>query len=143
MLMAVFILALGVVGIASLFIASTRLGTVASVERDASDVASTELEIVRSASFDSIGISPSAAGYRAQVDGLPTVTEEDANVVEPMGAVAIDGVDFVITRSVVWATLGADTNAYKIVTITVEWQTVAGQRSIDLQTGIHEGLSGA
>lgn len=142
MLVASFILGLGVVGVASLMVASSRLGAVASADRDAAAVASAELEIVRSLAYETIGIATTAEGYVASVDDRPTVTESGDNVVEPVGVMTLGDTDFELARSVVWASVGSDDRAYKIVTIDVSWMTSSGVRSVTVRTGLHEGSTG-
>lgn len=142
MLIASFVLGLGVMGVATLLVAGARTASIAEAQRDATAVTSGELEILRSLDYDTVGIDPSAKGYAPEVDGLPTVTEIGKNLVDPLGEVTVDGVVFNIERSVTWAKLGSDARAYKIVVVEVIWDTQSGQRSLTMQTGLHEGLTG-
>lgn len=143
MLVASFVLGLGVMGVATLLLTSARTASVAEAQRDATTVVSGELEIIRSLDYANVGIESSAKGYLPEVDGRPTVTETGKNLVEPLGQVTLDNVVFEIERSVTWASVGTDTRAYKIVVIDVVWAASSGQRSLTMQTGLHEGLAGA
>lgn len=141
LLMASLIVGLGVMGVSGLFVASARSTAVAEHQADATDIATGELEIIRSLPYEDIGIATSAPGYVPTVDGRPTVTETGANLVAPVGVVSRRGVDFQIERSVTWITAGVSDRSYKLVVVTVDWETEDGQRSIRLQTGVYEGAS--
>lgn len=143
MLVASFILGLGIMGVAGLIVASSRNAGMAETQNDASALANGELEIIRSLDYDFVGIATSADGYVREVDGLPTVSEAAGNLVEPYNKVSVDDQTFVIERSVTWATVSDNREAYKIVRIVVFWETTAGSRSLTVQTGLHEGLFGA
>lgn len=139
MLVTAFLLSVGVMGAVTVLATSARTTAVADTQGDATALASSELEVLRSLDYDVVGIEPSASGYLPTFDGLPTVTES-TNLVEPLGEVIVDGVTFRVERSATWATVGLDTQAYKVVTVVVDWESTAGPRSIVVQTGLHEGL---
>ena len=143
MMVASFLLGLGVMGVAALLVTSARTAAIAEAQSDASALATGELEIIRSFDYALVGIDPSSDGYLPSVEGRPTVTESEGNLVEARDKLEVDGTVYGIERSVTWATVGADLEAYKIVRITVEWESRAGVRSLNVQTGLHEGLFGA
>lgn len=143
MLVASFVLGLGVVGVAALLISSARTTSLAEVQSDASALARSELEIIRSFDYNEVGIATAADGYVPTFDGLPTVTESAGNLVEARGKVEVSETTFGIQRSVTWATVGRDEKAYKVVVVIVEWNTPAGPRTLRVQTGLHQGLTNA
>lgn len=143
MLVASFVLGIGVVGVAALLITSARTTSLAETQSDASALARSELEIVRSFDYDDVGIATTADGFVSKFDGRPTVTESAGNLVEARGKVEVAETIFGIQRSVTWATVGRDERAYKIVVVIVEWETPAGPRTLQVQTGLHEGLTDA
>jgi hypothetical protein len=143
MLIATFILGVGVVGAASLFVASAESVSVSRGQADATDIATGEVEVIRSWPYETVGIDVASDGYVPTVDGRQTITEPSGNRVEPNEIVERDGVDYVIERSVTWAVVGADPQAYKVVTVTVTWQAPGGERSVTVQTGRYEGADDA
>lgn len=143
MLVASFVLGLGVMGVAVLLISSARTASLAETQSDASALARSELEIIRSFDYSEVGIATGASGYVPTFDGLPTVTESAGNLVEALDKVAIDETTFGIQRSVTWATVGSDQKAYKIVVVIIEWSTPSGPRTLQVQTGLHQGLTDA
>ncbi len=142
MMVAPFVLRLGVVGVASLLVLSARTATLAEVQSDATAIAVREIETIRSLDYSTVGVAAESKGFLPVVDGLPTVTESVDNLVAPIGETIIGDVVFGITRSVTWATVGEDEKAYKIVTVVVEWESSSGIESITVQTGVHDGMSG-
>ncbi len=138
MLVASMILAVGVAGAATLFVASAESISVAGGEADATDIAEGELERVRALPYLEVGVSVTADGYVPVVDGRPTVTEAGPNRVEPMGTLARDGIDFRIERSVTWAQVGDDPEGYKIVVVDVRWDAAGLERTVKVQTGLYE-----
>lgn len=141
MLVSSFVLALGVLGVAALLSHSARTVAQADVQRDATSIATGELEIIRSLDYDMVGIEASAVGYTPTVEGLPTVTEAAGNLVEPVTKVVVNGVTFQIERSITWASIDSNRTAYKVAIVVVEWESPSGRQSISMQTGLHEGLS--
>lgn len=141
--MATLILSLAVAGLSSVFVSSAETAAVARSQADATDIATSEIEIIRASAYQNVGISLAADGYVATFEGRRTVTEDDENIVLPRGSVDREGAQFVIERSVTWAPLQGNPEAYKIVTIVVEWEAFAGQRQVVLQTGIYEGADDA
>lgn len=139
-LVSVFVLSIGVLGALSLLVSSSRAAGVADVRSAATDLAAAELETIRSLDYEIVGISIAASGYVPDVDGRPTVTEA-TNAVEPLGDVVREGTRFSIQRSVVWETVGAERQAFKIVSVVVSWDSTAGRAEIELQTGLHPGLA--
>lgn len=142
MLAAVFVLAIGVMSVSALLVTSARTAAIAEAQSDASALATGELEILRSYDYALIGIDPSSEGYAPSFEDRPTVTEEDGNLVQAQDKVEVDDTVYGITRSVTWATVGENREAYKIVRIDVSWESRAGSRSVTVQTGLHEGLFG-
>lgn len=142
MMVASFLLGLGVLGVTALLVSSARTAAIAEAQNDASALATGELEIVRSYNYELVGIDPSSDGYAAEVDDRPTVTERDGNLVDATEKVELDDTVYLIERSVTWATVGSNREAYKIVRIVVSWDTNVGVRSLTVQTGLHEGLFG-
>lgn len=136
MLVASFILAVGIAGVATIFIASAESVAVVQGQADATDVATGEVEIIRSMPYGEVGISVAADGYEPVVAGRRTVTEAATNRVEPLGQVIRAGVDFRIDRSVTWEPIGGNPDGYKVVSITVRWDAPAGERSVAVQTGL-------
>jgi len=143
MLMATFILGVGVVGAATLFVASAETVSVSRTQADANDIATSEIEVIRSWPYETVGIDLAADGYVPTVDGRQTVTGPSENRVVPIDVVDRDGVDFEVDRSITWAVVGADPQAYKIVTVTVIWQAPGGERSVTVQTGRFAGAGDA
>ncbi len=143
MLVATFILGVGVMGAASLFVASAESASVSRSQADATDIATGDVEEIRSWPFDAVGIDVTADGYVPVVEGRQTVSEPTDNRVEPTETVERDGVEFEVDRSVTWARVGADRQAYKIVTVTVTWQAHGGERSVTVQTGRFGGADDA
>jgi hypothetical protein len=142
MLVASFLLGVGVMGVAVLFVASARSGAVADRQADATDVASGELEIIRAMAYDEVGIASDADGYVPIVDGRPTVTEPGPNLVLPLGTANRDGITYDIERSVTWVEAGTTGTEFKTVVVSVRWDSTAGERQVTLQTGLYEGSSG-
>jgi len=140
MMVASFLLGLGVVGVAALLVASSRTAAVAESHNDASALAAGELEVIRSFDYELVGIEPRSDGYISSFEDRKTVTETGGNLVEARSKVEIDDTVFEIHRSVTWAVVGKDEQAYKIAVVIVEWETHAGRRSLRVQTGLHEGL---
>jgi len=140
MLAAIFILGVGVMGVATLMVASARTAAVAEAERDASVLATGEIEIIRSLDYELIGIDPSADGYAPTVEDRPTVTEPADNRIRPVETIEIGTRSFKVERSVTWASVGDNREAYKIVRVVVSWESNVGVRSHTVQTGLHEGL---
>lgn len=141
LLVASLLLGVGVLGVAGLFVASARSTSVVESQADATDIATGEIELIRSLPYEEIGIAVSAPGYQPQVDGRPTVTEAGGNRVFPTGTVSRDGIDFGIERSVTWIEAGTSGRSYKLVVIDVTWRTASGDRSVTLQTGLYEGTT--
>ena len=140
MLVATFLLGVGVMGVAALFVASARSVAVADRQADATDVASGELEIIRSMAYDEVGIASDADGYVPTVDGRNTVTEPGLNLVLPLGSTLRDGTTFDIERSVTWAPAGATGQEFKTVIVTVRWDSSAGERTVTIQTGLYQAV---
>lgn len=138
MLVASLVLAIGIAGIATVFVASADSVSLARQQAVASDLAAGEVEIIRALPYEHVGISVSADGYVGMFDGRRTVTEPSANRVEPIGDTTQDGVDFEIRRSVTWESIGDDAEGYKVVTVSVRWAAVAPERSVTIQTGLFE-----
>ncbi len=139
LLVASLILGLGVMGVSALFVASARSATIAEVQADATDIAAGEIEVIRSLPYDQVGIATSASGYQPEVDGRPTVTEPGANLITPEERVERDGDPFLVERSVTWMTPADPGAVYKLVLVRVSWETTAGTRQVELQTGLYEG----
>ncbi len=142
MMAAVFVLAIGVMSVSALLVTSARTAAIAEAQSDASALATGELEIIRSYDYGLIGIDPSSEGYTPSFEDRPTVTELDGNLVQAQDKVEFDDTVYGITRSVTWATVGDNREAYKVVRIDVFWESRAGSRSVTVQTGLHEGLFG-
>lgn len=140
-MMATLVTAVGVAGVAGLLVTSARTASLAELQSQATDLASAELETIRSLDYDLIGIAPTAPDFVASVDGLTTVTVV-GDLIEPLEKVELDGEVFVIERSVTWVVVGADREAYKLVAVEVEFEGPSGRRQVVVQTGVHEGLSG-
>lgn len=140
-MVASLIMAVGVMGVVSLLITTARTASVADLQSAATDLAVAELETIRSLDYDLVGIAPTADGYVSAVGDLPTVTEPLGNVIEPLDVLELDGVVYVIERSVTWAPAAGQAQAYKLVEVTVEYETPAGTRQVEIQTGLHEGLT--
>ena len=142
MLVATFILGLGVMGVASLFVTGARSLEVSERQADATDVATSELEIIRALNYENLGIASSSDGYVPTFDGRETVTVDEKNLVEAISSITRAGTDFKVERSVTWAVVGSNKRAYKIIVVTVRWGTPAGERSVSTQTGRYEGTAG-
>ncbi len=138
MLVASMILAVGVAGAATLFVASAESISVAGGEADATDIAAGELERVRAMPYLEVGVSVTADGYVPMVDGRQTVTEAGPNRVEPTGTLTRHDIDFRIERSVTWAGVDGDPEGYKVVVVNVRWDAAGLERSVKVQTGLYE-----
>lgn len=138
LLVASLILGLGVMAVSALFVASDRSGAAAQIQIDATDLASAEIEIIRSLPYDQVGIATGAPGYEPEVDGRPTVTEAGTNSVVGKEEVKRGDNVFVVQRSVTWMKTEVSGSAYKLVVIRVWWETSSGSRNVELQTGVYE-----
>ncbi len=138
MLVASLILAVGVAGAATLFVASNESIVVARGQADATDLAAGELEQIRALAYPEVGIAVSADGYVSMVDGRPTVTEAGQNRVEAVGSESRQGIDFRIGRSVTWARVGDEPHGYKVIVVDVRWESAGLERTVTVQTGRYE-----
>lgn len=143
MLMATMILGVGVLGVSSLFVTSSRAGSTAEARTTAAEFVTAELERIRSWPFETVGVSPSAPGFVAAVDGRPTVVEEAENRIVPEEVVERNGFDFEVERAVTWASLPGQPEAYKVVTVSVTWTAGGLAQSVTMQTGLYRGGGGA
>lgn len=129
MAVALFILAVGIAGAASMLVAAAAT-TAATEHRSAMErLAISELQATAALDDEVLGISPAAPGYRPTHDGRPTATTPDA-AVRPLQQTTVAGIEAEIRRDVTWATASAGAvrvdEAYKVVTITVSWTDASG-----------------
>lgn len=133
MAVALFVLAVGIAGAASMFVAAAAT-TAATEHRSAMErrVVS-ELQATAALDDDVLGISPAAPDYRPSHDGRRTVSEPGA-VVDPLEVDRIAGVEATIRRDVTWASASTGSvtvdDAYKLVTVTITWTDRSGDHEV-------------
>lgn len=139
-MVATMVLAVGALGVLASLRATATSAAVADHRFEASRLATSELETIRSWRDEVVAVDPSADGYRVRHEGRSTVTDP-AGRVDPVGAVDVDGTEFTVERHVTWAPVegpdGRIDQGYKLVTVVVRWNDVGGDHEVRFDTGLH------
>ncbi len=139
MLAALFLLSVGIAGAASVLAVASRSTVAADTRETADRLIESELERLGALPDTALGIASTASGYQPSFDGRQTVTEPSGNLVLPTETVVSNDQQFDLTRHVTWAdaTTGSTTvtQAYKVITVVVQWQDAAGDHEIIAETG--------
>ncbi len=145
MAVALFILAVGIAGAASMLVAAATT-TAATEHRSAMErLAISELQAAVALDDEVLGISLAAGGYRPAHDGRATATTPDA-AVRPLEQTTVAGLEVTIRRDVTWGAASAGAvridEAYKVVTITVSWTDASGPHTIVASSAALDSVAG-
>lgn len=140
MIVATFVLGVGIAGAAGMLVASSRTVSATEHRATATAIGVAEVEEMRSWPYATLGIDPTEPGYQPSVDGRITVSEATGNRVEPRGLVEVDGLEFDIDRHVSWAAIGRGVDrrdqAYKVITVVIRWSDTTGDHDLLFETGV-------
>ena len=137
---ALTLLMIGILGVAPVFIASARSASVGMQRSRALALATRDIEAYRSVPYCSLGFSTGTAPevvISNPAPGLPART----------GAETLDGIRYTFTRSVQWVSTTnlktspatTNANAYKRVSVTVEWVLNARTNTVRQDSVIYPG----
>ena len=143
-------IAIVILGVVLSALAATIITSLAAMHKDelrvrATHVANQELELLRAQEWESVGFYSNDNGYAATWDGNDTVTlgatrPAGSSAPVPQGApITVDGIDYTVTRSIVWVDDDADgldptdtdPQDYKQFHVEVTWDERGQTRSIE------------
>lgn len=147
------VMSVGILGLLRVSLGGMAVSVGSNARTIATAVASSEIEAMRAISYDKLGFDTSAAGYRASFEGATTVVVAlvagEVAQVEPTGVRQQDGLNFGITRDIVWASalIGAGpavaNTAYKRTVVEVSWTDQHGPHKVRQDGGVYPGGLGA
>jgi hypothetical protein len=135
MVVAATLLAVGIFGVATVYLGTVRASSSADARSSATAVAAAEIEGLRAIPYDELGFSPADAGYVASFEGVPTVTlTAGTDQADPVAPVQIrKGISFSTVRHIVWRDATRDgvthVQAYKQVTVLTSWEEPSGSKT--------------
>lgn len=141
MVVATLLLATAILAAASSLGGASTASAVGANRQAAVAVAASELDVMRSLRFESVAIAPSSPDYLTRFETRITVADPRGAVV-PASTVQRRGIDMGVRRMVTWAAVstadGAEPEAYKHLTVIVEWVDTAGPHTYRLDTALFD-----
>lgn len=139
MVVATLLLATAILAAASSLGGAATASAVGANRQAAVALATSELDVMRSLRYASVAIPPSSPGYQTRFESRITVADPRGAVV-PAATVQRRGIDMAVRRMVTWAsvstTAGVEPEAYKHLTVIVEWTDTAGAHTYRLDTAL-------
>jgi Tfp pilus assembly protein PilV len=144
MVVATLLLATAILAAASMLGGASTASAVGANRQAAIGLAASELDVMRSLRFDAVAIPSTAPGFVTRFEDRVTVADARGGLV-PTSTVQRRGVDMVVRRMVTWASVrtraGVEAEAYKHLTVIVEWTDTAGPHSHRLDTALFDPAS--
>jgi hypothetical protein len=141
MVVATLLLATAILAAASTLGGASKASAVGANRQAAVGLAVSELDVMRSLRFETVAIPAAAPDFVTRFEGRITVADARGALV-PTSTVARRGVDMVVRRMVTWASVrtpaGVESEAYKHLTVIVEWTDTAGPHSHRLDTALFD-----
>lgn len=147
------VMSVGILGLLRVSLGGMAVSVGSNARTTATAVASSEIEAMRATTYDKLGFATSSTGYRANFEGATTVVVSlaagEVAQVEPLGVLQQDGLNFGITRDIVWASalIGAGpavaNAAYKRTVVEVSWTDQHGPHKVRQDGGVYPGGLGA
>ena len=135
-LVATTLLAIGIVGASSLLAVSSRTVSTADHRAQATRLAVSEMETIRAYPYGDVAVNSSPRGSLALVVANPFIEKE---------AIGINGTEYVVVREISWGSIGSgrtlNTQAYKVITISVYWRDASGDHEIHHESGWYPSSS--
>ena len=145
LLVTLAVIATGVVGTLSVFLATMDATAVADARSHATALASREVEKLEAIPWDQLGFSTGQPGFRSTYDGGDTVVVASPQSTPLGGTEAVDGLDYTIVRDIVWHdTSAGDVDAFKRLIATISWTDGSGSHEVVAHGGVYAlGNAGA
>lgn len=141
MVVATLLLATAILAAASTLGGASTASAVGANRQAAIGVAVSEIDVMRSLRFESVAIPASAPGFVTRFEGRSTVADA-RGALAPASEVSRRGVDMAVRRMVTWAAVrtsaGVQAEAYKHLTVIVEWSDTAGPHSYRLDAALFD-----
>lgn len=160
-MVAMLLLSMAAISLGGLFITSIGTASYSNQRSQATTLASSELASVQSIPYAQVGFYSDQLGYSATgTDGLTTVTLGSCSttlcsstpptpLLTPVSTISENGVTFTLDTSIVWAnayvpgsstsTTVSDSQAYKLVTVQIQWSAPGGTQSESNSTIVYPG----
>ncbi|MFN3220227.1 MAG: hypothetical protein ACE367_27350 [Acidimicrobiales bacterium] len=139
MVVATLLLATAILAAASSLGGASTASAVGANRQAAVALAASELDVMRSLRFASVAIPPASPDYLTRFESRLTVADP-RGAVAPTSTVARRGIDMQVRRMVTWASVttpdGPEPEAYKHLTVIVEWADTAGPHTYRLDTAL-------
>lgn len=141
MIVAMFILGVGIAGAAGLVITASKTAAAGAHRDRATTIGLAEVEQIRGWPYAEVGIATSDPDYTSTFNGAETVTEVD-NWVIGSATVVSEGLNFSIERHVTWVPVttaaGVDSEGFKSVAVGVSWTDATGRHTVWHETALVE-----
>jgi type IV pilus assembly protein PilV len=130
-MVSLLVIAVGLVGISSVFMTSLKASNTTAHRIDATALAVRDIEAMRAIPYAELGFSASSPGYSSTfVDAsntYDTVTVAYSQLLPAPADVVYRGQNFTMSRAIYWADRGRQPgNVYKMTTVQVTWSDHAG-----------------
>jgi Tfp pilus assembly protein PilV len=143
-MVSLFILSIGIAGLAAVFAGSIRTATMSGHRNEAVTLAVRDVESIRAIPYGELGFATSVAGYAPTfTDGanvFNTVTVPYSQLTPAPSPTVFRGESFQVSRSIYWVDRnGAPGSVYKRATVSVQWTDPAGTHAVRQDTDLYPG----
>lgn len=148
--MALMLLGLGSLGASATFVTARKATTHSMYRSQATDLAVSETERIRTIPYKKVGIVVFSPGFvstfRGRITAKSSGPSTETGGVHPNAEISRDGVTYLITRHITWQSMVVDNTTipegYKVINVIVAWTDSAGSHSLEHQSGLYQGIGG-